>query len=148
MRFVPDAGLAASTTYWVRIGGDATDHTGRPMFGDDLGTATTPAAVFVPLTVNRFVDTRKGKAQLTPTAKARLGANRVLTVQATGIGGVPASGVDSVALLVSSAGPGKTGALTVYPCDATRPNAPNVTFAARQAAAVTITAKEIGRAHV
>lgn len=61
-----------------------------------------------------------------------LGGNSVLTVQATGVGGIPSSGVSAVVLNVTAVGPSSAGYLTVYPAGASRPTASNVNYVAGQ----------------
>src|SRR5204862_2913781 len=84
------------------------------------GAGDNRAASVVP---TRIADTR--------TAKRKLAAGEVLTVQPTAAHDVPATGVKSVALNVTATEPERAGYLTVYPCDQPRPTASNVNFVAR-----------------
>ena len=59
-----------------------------------------------------------------------MGPAGVLTVPVSGRGGVPATGVDAVALNVTATGATGSSFLTVWPSGATRPTASNLNFAA------------------
>ena len=59
-------------------------------------------------------------------------ANSVLTLQVTGRGGVPATGVAAVVLNVTVTAPVTNGYLTAYPAGTTAPTASNINFLARQ----------------
>ncbi|MEJ7765550.1 MAG: hypothetical protein WKF86_08650, partial [Acidimicrobiales bacterium] len=78
----------------------------------------------------RLMDTRPGASTTDGISAAGgavgPGATRTLTV--TGRGGVPASGVGAVVLNITATGPTAGGFLTVFPADATRPNASNLNF--------------------
>jgi hypothetical protein len=64
----------------------------------------------------------------TGTAKAKLGANRTLTLR---VPGLPA-GTTAVAINVMATNPTATSYLTVYPGGTGRPGASNLNFAANQ----------------
>ena len=90
-----------------------------------------------PLSPARILDTRTGVG-------GRLGAlgptgSYDLTV--TGVGGVPASGVDSVIVNVTATASTTGGYLTVHPTGAARPNASNLNFAAGSTVPNLVTAK-------
>ena len=57
-----------------------------------------------------------------------LGANQVLEVPVSGVGGVPASGVSGVALNVTAVLPEADGHVTVWPCGSPRPETSSVNF--------------------
>ncbi|HEX6919912.1 MAG TPA: PKD domain-containing protein, partial [Actinomycetes bacterium] len=81
--------------------------------------------VFAPVSPYRALDTR--------TSGGPLGGAGVRTLKVTGTGGatgVPASGVEAVVLNVVAVSPTKSGYLTVYPGDKSRPTASNVNFVA------------------
>ena len=57
-----------------------------------------------------------------------LGPGGILTVQVTGQGGVPASGVSAVVMNVTVAGPTATSHLTAWPTGVSRPTASNLNW--------------------
>lgn len=85
-----------------------------------------PASAFAGLTPARILDTRNGVGA--PVGKLGQGAS--LTLPVLGRGGVPASGVDAVALNVTAANTTASSYLTVWPSGQPRPNASNVNWAA------------------
>ena len=99
---------------------------------DLLGSFATPANTsggaghFNPLTPARITDTRAGSGQ--PNAGHTIGAGQSLTVQVTGAGGVPATGVSAVVLNVTEADNTAGGFLTAYPQGTTAPTASNLNF--------------------
>jgi hypothetical protein len=85
-------------------------------------TITGPAGRFTSLTPARLLDTREsGQGPC-------LGPDAVRTLKVTGVGGVPSTGVGSVAVNVTATGPTTEGYLTVYPNGVTRPTASNLNF--------------------
>ncbi len=89
---------------------------------DPGGLAPQPApeeGTFVPLTPARVADTRSS----TP-----LPARGLREFQVAGFGGVPASGVTTVALNATATNPVEAGFLTLYPCGGTAPLASNVNY--------------------
>ena len=83
------------------------------------------AGAFGSLSPARILDTRHGTGATGP-----VGANKSVTVQVTGHGGVPASGVGAVVLNVTATAPTAPGYLTVYPDGTTRPTTSNLNFSA------------------
>ena len=81
----------------------------------DLYTAVQPS---------RILDTRFG----TGGPAAPLGPNSTLTLQVTGSGDLPATGVSAVALNVTVTEPQQSGYLTVFPTGGTQPLASNLNF--------------------
>jgi hypothetical protein len=75
---------------------------------------------------SRIVDTRTGLGL--PAGVVPAGASR--SFQATGRGGVPASGVGTVVLNVTAVQPSRAGYLTVYPAGRARPATSNLNLAA------------------
>jgi hypothetical protein len=61
-----------------------------------------------------------------------IGPGTVLNLTVTGRGGVPATGVDAVAINVTATAPVASSFLTIYPAGAQRPTASNLNFAAGQ----------------
>src|SRR5439155_21123674 len=72
-----------------------------------------PAAYYTPVTPARILDTRVGTGGIT----VRLGYVCQISVQVTGVGGVPASGVSAVVLNATITEPSRYSYLTVYPSD-------------------------------
>ena len=90
--------------------------------------ATTVAGTFHPLTPQRLLDTRTGLGA--PAAK--LGPRGTISLQATGTGGVPESGVSAVVLNVTVTEPTAGSFLTVSPAGEARPLASNLNYVAGQ----------------
>jgi hypothetical protein len=84
----------------------------------------------VALTPARITDTRPGSGR--PNAGRTLGSASTLTVQVTGAGGVPASGVSAAILNVTVTNTSAPGVLTVWPAGAARPLASNLNWVAGQ----------------
>jgi hypothetical protein len=78
---------------------------------------------FVGLPPDRILDTRNGIGA--PLAK--LGAERVFTLQVAGRGGVGGD-ASSVMMNVTATRPESSGFVTVWPCDAARPDVSNLNF--------------------
>ena len=89
-------------------------------------TVNSPEGSYFPVGPNRILDTREGNGA--PTGS--LGPNQTLHLQVTGRGGVPATGVSTVLLNVTVAGPTSAGYLTVFPSGIARPTASNLNFTA------------------
>jgi len=96
------------------------------------GPVQTPA--FTPLTPSRMLDTRSAGATLDGLggSPGALGPGATRTLQVTGRGGVPASGVGAVVLNITATSPTAGGFLTVHPTGAARPNASNLNFGPSQ----------------
>jgi hypothetical protein len=73
----------------------------------------------------RILDTRE---PIGVPAKLKVAGDSVLSLQVSGAGGVPAQGALAVTLNVTVTDPDLDGFLTVYPCDADRPEASNLNF--------------------
>jgi hypothetical protein len=95
--------------------------------------AVTPVAAvatsgsLVPLVPSRILDTRSGNGASGPVAPSA-----TVSLQVTGRGGVPATGVAAVVLNVTVTDTLAPGFITVYPSGTTRPIASNVNFVAGQ----------------
>lgn len=83
---------------------------------------------YTSLTPSRIVNTRSGVGA--PAQK--VGPGQTLTVQVAGQGGIPASGVDAVAVNLTATQPTATGWATAWPAGSTRPTASNLNFVAAQ----------------
>jgi hypothetical protein len=88
------------------------------------------AGHFNPLTPARITDTRAGSGQT--NAGSTLTPGGTLTVQATGEGGVPATGVSAVEVNVTEAANTAGGFLTVFPQGNTAPTVSNLNFVSGQ----------------
>lgn len=93
-----------------------------------------------PLTPARIMDTRTGING--PLGKVGAGTAATLTFQVIGRGGIPLTGVDSVALNVTVTQPTAGGFLTLYPANlASRPASSNLNFVAGQTVPNLVTVK-------
>jgi alpha-tubulin suppressor-like RCC1 family protein len=75
----------------------------------------------------RVFDTRPSEPA--PGPKGKVGAGKTITVQITGVPGVPKTGVSAVVLNVTAAEATNKGFITVYPADVTRPTTSNLNLA-------------------
>lgn len=93
-------------------------HGGGQLLADVSGyfaaSGPTAAGRYRPLAPQRLLDTRTGLG-IADGAKAPVGPGRAVTVQVTGRGGVPASGVSAVALNVTATGAAAPGFVQVLP---------------------------------
>lgn len=90
--------------------------------------ASTPGTLgaLVPLAPSRILDTRDNTGGVTgPVA-----AEATVSVQVTGRGGVPSTGVRAVVLNATITAPAAVGYMTVFPSGAARPLASDLNFAA------------------
>jgi len=110
---------------------------------DGSGAAGSTYGAVEPATL---LDTRNGVGG----RQGPLGPATSVDVQATGVGGVPASGVAGVVVNVVALGPTASSFITVHPADRGRPTASNLNFVAGQATAnvVLVPVGEDGRISV
>jgi hypothetical protein len=103
----------------------------KDVFNGDLATLATYAggSTFTSAGPTRVLDTRDGTGTGTTTAVA---AYSSISLQVTGVNGVPANGVTAVVLNVTVTAPTAVGYLTVYPDGRTRPTASNLNFTTGQ----------------
>jgi hypothetical protein len=87
------------------------------------------------LTPARILDTRSG----TGAPQAKLAGSQTISLQVTGYGGVPATGVSAVVLNVTTTGASAASFLTVYPSDVPRPTASSLNFVAGWTGANSVT---------
>ncbi|MBO1754686.1 hypothetical protein [Allobranchiibius sp. CTAmp26] len=133
-------GRAAVGTTFARVGTggavsiytSATTH----LLVDIAGWLPT-SADYTGVTPTRLVDTRSG----TGAPRARVPAGGTLTVQVTGVGGVPTAGINAVELGVTAVGPSAGGYLTTYPAGGSRPGSSTLNYPQGQAVANSVTAK-------
>ncbi len=83
---------------------------------------------FVGVTPARVLDTRNG----TGGPATKFGPATTRTLDVTGVGGVPASGVTAVVLNVTAVNGSATSHVTVWPADVAKPDASNLNFFAGQ----------------
>ncbi|UYQ63080.1 FlgD immunoglobulin-like domain containing protein [Streptomyces peucetius] len=82
-------------------------------------TASGEGSTYEPVTPTRLMDTRIGLG----VPKAKVGPAKTVTLQVTGKGGVPASGVTAVVMNVTATGATATSYVSVYPNGTTRTSA-------------------------
>lgn len=87
-------------------------------------TAPAPGQRFSAVPPARLLDTRTGRGRLAP--------RQPITLDVTGRGGVPASGVRAIVLNTTVTGASGPGHLTVYPGGSSAPNASSLNFSAGQ----------------
>jgi hypothetical protein len=90
--------------------------------------APAVAGAFGPLAPSRLLDTRNG----TGAPHAAVAAHGTVSLQVTGRGNVPASGVSAVVLNVTVAEPAASGYVTVYGYGTSRPTASNLNYVKNQ----------------
>ena len=89
----------------------------------------TTAGLYHPLQPARLLDTRDGTGASGP---GPVGGGSTITLQVTGAGGVPATGVSAVALNLTATAPTTNTFVTAFPADASKPLASNLNPAAGQ----------------
>jgi hypothetical protein len=94
-------------------------------FGPDV---PPPGGAFTAVPPARLLDTRAAVG----ASRAPVGAGSALSLQVTGRGGVPASGVSAVVLNVTVTDPTATSFLTAWPAGDIRPVASNLNYVAGQ----------------
>ena len=80
---------------------------------------------FSSLTPSRVLDTRYGIGR---PGTAMVAAGGTVTLDVTGVGGVPASGVSSVIVSITTTKSAGAGRITVYPSGEAKPNTTNVSY--------------------
>lgn len=99
-----------------------------------LSTASSGPGLFTAVAPQRVCDTRPDQQGVSTNqcnsngAGATLGRNGSLTVQLTGQGGIPASGVSAVALNLTATDTSSSGYLTAWPAGDPQPTASNVNW--------------------
>src|ERR1035437_9926056 len=133
---VPVGASNSITIYNGPPGGDGSTGGAADAVVDLQGSFNTVANTsggaghFNPLTPARITDTRAGSGQT--NAGMTLTAGGTLTVQATGKGGVPATGVSAVEVNVTEAANTAGGFLTVFPQGNTAPTVSNLNYVSGQ----------------
>jgi RHS repeat-associated protein len=95
--------------------------------------AGTDAAVFNPVDPARVMSTATGSGTCSPSPCARLAAGVPVTVQVGGLGGVPSSGVSSVAINLTTGQPGAAGGLSAYQAGSSPPADAQVNYGSGEA---------------
>jgi len=85
-------------------------------------TAVEAGSEYVPVTPQTICDTRQGCTYNGVTTNTALAANASITIQETGIGSIPSSGVSEVADEINVVSPTATGWLTVNPANSSSPS--------------------------
>ncbi|MFG3347066.1 hypothetical protein ACGF1Z_18595 [Streptomyces sp. NPDC048018] len=85
-------------------------------------------ATYRPVTPTRLMDTRAGLG----VPRAKVGAQKSVTLKVTGHGGLPAAGVTAVVLNVTATAPTAASFVSVHPADRPRTSASNLNFTAGQ----------------
>lgn len=102
----------------------------------DSGLLGLIGARYHPLTPARVLDTREGAG-----IAVRLGPNDAKSLQVTGRGGVPATGVGAVMMNVTVTGPTQPSFLTVFPSGEAVPLASNLNYVGGQTVANAVAVK-------
>jgi YVTN family beta-propeller protein len=89
-------------------------------------TTSVSGSLYVAAGPSRVLDTRNG----TGAPQAPVGPGGTISLQVTGVGAVPATGVTAVVLNVTATDPTASSYLTVYPDGTTQPTASNLNFTA------------------
>ncbi|HUQ62428.1 MAG TPA: right-handed parallel beta-helix repeat-containing protein [Acidimicrobiales bacterium] len=97
----------------------------------------TPGAAFTPLPPSRLLDTRNGNG----APAQRVPAGGTVSLQVTGRGGLPATGVSAVALNVTVTEAASVSFLSVYPSGETRPLVSNLNYRAGDTVANVVVVK-------
>ncbi|MFC7491392.1 hypothetical protein, partial [Knoellia alttitudinis] len=101
------------------------------------GFYPTTGGTFTALNPTRIVDTRSGLG----APQTRVNAGGTLAIQVLGRGGVPSSGVGSVALNVTTIAPAAGGYATVWPSGLPMPSTSSTNFRARTTVAAFVLVK-------
>jgi Bacterial Ig-like domain (group 3) len=119
---LPATGLPAGLAQLTATYNGSTDFAGSTSAAAPLTVIKAPA--YTPVTPVRMLDTRYGIG----AAKAPVGPGQTISLQVTGVDGVPSSGVTAVVLNVTATGATANSDVTVYPDGGTRPGTSNLNF--------------------
>lgn len=97
---------------------------------DLTGGFSLASGKYQPLTPTRLMDTRTGLG----VPKAKVGPKGTVTLQAAGVGGVPATGATAVVMNVTATNPTALTYVSVYPAGTQRTSASNLNLVAQQTA--------------
>jgi subtilisin family serine protease len=121
-----DTAVTNGTPYFYTV--TASNGVGPTPSAEQTATPLTSNGAYFPLTPSRIMDSRTGNG--TTPAPFTGGATRSL--QVTGRGGVPASGVSAVVMNVTLTNAPGPGHVTVWPQGVSLPNASNLNFVGGQ----------------
>jgi alpha-tubulin suppressor-like RCC1 family protein len=102
-------------------------HLVADVFGYFEQTGSSDDGRLIGVSPVRVFDTRP--AESAPGPKGKVGARETITVQVTGVPGVPKTGVSAIVLNVTAAEATNKGFITVYPSDVSRPTTSNLNLA-------------------
>jgi subtilisin family serine protease len=133
--------LITGTATDLGPGGNDTEY-GAGLLNAGAAVADTPPTTagfgtYESLPPSRILDTRFG----TGAAKQKLGAGQTLTLQVTGAGGIPPSGVTAVVLNTTVTDPTAPSYLTVWPTGQSQPTTSNINFSTNQTVPNLVTVK-------
>lgn len=131
-------GLTNGTSYSFTVAAINAYGTGPDSLPSSTVTPATPTAgAYVPVTPFRILDTRQCAPCGAPIGSytTPFASGTVRTLQITGMGGIPASGVTAAVLNVTATDTTQSGFFTIYPDGSNRPNASNLNFVAGQTVA-------------
>lgn len=117
------APLSATGTVTIYNGSNAPIRVIADLAGYYLGGTAAVDGAFQSLAPSRLLDTLLGNG-----ATANIPAKGSITLQVSGRGGLPATGVDSVVLNLQAVTPGSAGYLTLHEAGTSRPTASNLNF--------------------
>jgi RHS repeat-associated protein len=108
------------------------------LYGDVVGyysdgTNSVAGSTYVPVTQSRILNTSSNVGHA-----GAIGANASFDLSVTGVGGVPASNVTAVAMVLTAVKPSATESFTVYPTGATRPATLSLSATANVAISTTV----------
>jgi hypothetical protein len=146
-----NTGQVSSNTVYAELGPD-----GRVTIDPNTATDVTivvqgyfespPGAAgggYTPINASRIADSRgtPPTGSCTPSPCSPLTAGSTKSIQVTGQGGVPASGLSAAVLAITVTGTSATGFAQAYPTGTTRPNARSISYAANDTVTSTVTTK-------
>jgi hypothetical protein len=123
---LPATGLPVGTAQLTASYNGSTDFAMSTSAAASLTVITAPA--YNPVTPVRILDTRNGTGGYT----APVGPGKTISLQVTGVHGVPSTGVTAVVLNVTATGPTASSFVTVYADGQARPITSNLDFARGQ----------------
>jgi subtilisin family serine protease len=121
-----DTGLTNGTTYFYTV--TAQNGVDSTASNEVSATPLTSNGAYFPLTPSRLMDSRTGNG----TSASPFSGGVARSLQVTGRGGVPGSGVSAVVMNVTVTNPTIPSHVTVWPTGSTPPLASNLNFVAGQ----------------
>jgi subtilisin family serine protease len=118
-----DGTVTIGTPYWYQVA--AVNAIGETRSNEQSSTALTSQGAYFPVTPARIMDSRTGNG----TTASPFAGGVTRSLQVTGRGGVPASGVEAVVMNVTVTNPTIASHVTVWP-SGTIPTASNLNFVA------------------